>query len=106
MEKCRKKMSRANIKVDAETREIVREVKRDETWDECLRRLAQLDKATRVRGDVGAETVTVDGEELTREEVQERLKAEIEEAMLKRVGENVGEKAQEIAAEHRRKDRS
>lgn len=42
-------MTRVNIKVNEETRGLVKEAKRpDETWDECLRRLAQLDRATRV----------------------------------------------------------
>lgn len=42
-------MSRTNLKVDTETKATLDECKRDgETWDECLRRLAQLDRATRV----------------------------------------------------------
>jgi hypothetical protein len=45
-------MSRTSIKCAAETRQQLREIKRDgETWDECLRRLAQLARATQVGGD-------------------------------------------------------
>ena len=40
-------MPRTSIKCTADTRALLREVKRDgETWDECLRRLGQLAKAT------------------------------------------------------------
>jgi len=40
-------MPRTSIKCDADTRALLREVKRDgETWDECLQRLGQLAKAT------------------------------------------------------------
>lgn len=42
-------MSRKDIRVSAETKQLAKEVKRDdETWDDCIRRLVQLDKATRV----------------------------------------------------------
>jgi hypothetical protein len=42
-------MARTSIKCSAETRALLAEAKgENETWDECLRRLAQLDKATRV----------------------------------------------------------
>lgn len=42
-------MGRVNIKTSKETKEILDECKRDgETWDDCLRRLAQLDRATRI----------------------------------------------------------
>lgn len=41
--------SRTSIKCSAETRSLLAEGKREkETWDEYLRRLYQLDKATRV----------------------------------------------------------
>jgi len=40
-------MPRTSIKCTADTRALLREVKRDgETWDECLQRLGQLAKAT------------------------------------------------------------
>jgi len=40
-------MTRTSIKCTADTRALLREVKRDgETWDECLQRLGQLAKAT------------------------------------------------------------
>jgi len=40
--------ARANLKIDPATKEQLDECKRDgETWDECLQRLAQLDRATR-----------------------------------------------------------
>lgn len=43
-------MTRANLKISAETKAELDDVKRDgETWDDCLRRLAQLDRATRRR---------------------------------------------------------
>lgn len=42
-------MSRTNLKIDRETKAMLDECKRPgETWDECLQRLAQLDKATRL----------------------------------------------------------
>jgi hypothetical protein len=45
-------MPRTSIKCDANTRTLLREVKRDgETWDECLRRLGQLAKATELEAD-------------------------------------------------------
>lgn len=45
-------MSRTSIKCSAGTRDELREIKRDgETWDECLRRLAQLARATQMGGD-------------------------------------------------------
>jgi len=44
--------TRTSIKCAADTRDALREVKRDgETWDECLRRLAQLAKATELEAD-------------------------------------------------------
>jgi len=40
-------MSRTSIKCDRETRQKLKQIKRDdETWDECLLRLAQLARAT------------------------------------------------------------
>jgi len=45
-------MSRTSIKCAADTRALLREVKRDdETWDECLQRLGQLAKATELDAD-------------------------------------------------------
>jgi len=45
-------MPRTSIKCSADTRADLREVKRDgETWDECLRRLGQLAKATELEAD-------------------------------------------------------
>jgi hypothetical protein len=45
-------MSRTNLKIDRETKRTLDDVKRqNETWDECLRRLAQLDRATRTPAD-------------------------------------------------------
>jgi hypothetical protein len=45
-------MPRTSIKCAAETRALLREVKRDdETWDECLQRLGQLAKATELEAD-------------------------------------------------------
>ncbi len=44
-------MSRVNLKISKETKRQLDQVKRDETWDECLRRLAQLDRATRQSDD-------------------------------------------------------
>lgn len=42
-------MSRTNLKISQKTKEALDEVKRDgETWDECLMRLVQLDRATRM----------------------------------------------------------
>lgn len=42
-------MARTNIKVSRETKRALDDAKREgETWDECLRRLVQLDQATRV----------------------------------------------------------
>jgi hypothetical protein len=42
-------MARTSIKCSAETRSLLAEGKREkETWDEYLRRLAQLERATRV----------------------------------------------------------
>jgi hypothetical protein len=42
-------MTRVNLKINEETKTELDECKQDgETWDECLRRLAQLDRATRV----------------------------------------------------------
>jgi len=39
-------MTRVNIKIDRETKTMLDERKRDgETWDECLTRLVQLDRA-------------------------------------------------------------
>jgi hypothetical protein len=49
-------MSRTNLKIDRETKRTLDDVKRqNETWDECLRRLAQLDRATRVQDGDGHE---------------------------------------------------
>lgn len=43
-------MSRTNIKVQRDTKAALDDVKQDrETWDECLLRLAQLEKATRIQ---------------------------------------------------------
>jgi len=43
---------RTSIKCAAETRAQLQRIKRDgETWDECLRRLAQLARATELDGD-------------------------------------------------------
>jgi len=45
-------MPRTSIKCAAETRAQLHFFKRDgETWDECLRRLAQLARATQLDGD-------------------------------------------------------
>jgi len=45
-------MPRTSIKCAADTRDALREVKRDgETWDECLQRLGQLAKATELEAD-------------------------------------------------------
>jgi hypothetical protein len=42
-------MTRAQIKMDRETKALLDDCKQDgETWDDTLRRLAQLDRATRV----------------------------------------------------------
>lgn len=42
-------MTRKDIRVSAETKALAKESKRpDETWDDWVRRLVQLDKATRV----------------------------------------------------------
>lgn len=42
-------MSRANLKIDRETKAALDECKRDgETWDECLQRLVQIDRSTRL----------------------------------------------------------
>jgi hypothetical protein len=42
-------MGRQNIKVSEETKDMLDDSKRDnETWDDCLQRLAQLDRATRL----------------------------------------------------------
>ena len=42
-------MGRQNIKVAEETKDMLDDSKRDnETWDDCLQRLAQLDRATRM----------------------------------------------------------
>lgn len=42
-------MTRVNLKVGKETKAELDSVKReDETWDECLQRLAQLERATRL----------------------------------------------------------
>ena len=44
-------MSRATLKIHGDTKEVLDECKRSgETWDECLQRLAQLERATRVDG--------------------------------------------------------
>jgi len=41
-------MGRQNIKVSGKTKTMLDESKRDnETWDDCLQRLVQLDRATR-----------------------------------------------------------
>lgn len=41
-------MARQNIKMSEKTKDMLDESKRDnETWDDCLQRLAQLDRATR-----------------------------------------------------------
>jgi Arc/MetJ family transcription regulator len=49
-------VSRRNIKIDATTKRALDEVKRDaETWDDCLRRLVELDRATRVQDGDGHE---------------------------------------------------
>lgn len=40
---------RVNLKVASQTKDVLDIAKRDdETWDDCLQRLAQLDRATRV----------------------------------------------------------
>jgi len=45
-------MPRTSIKCAAETRAELQQIKREgETWDECLRRLAQLARATELEGD-------------------------------------------------------
>jgi hypothetical protein len=42
-------MSRKDIRVSAEAKAMAKETKRDgETWDEWVRRVAQLERATRV----------------------------------------------------------
>jgi len=42
-------MGRQNIKVSEKTKTMLDDSKRDnETWDDCLQRLAQLDRATRL----------------------------------------------------------
>ena len=42
-------MGRQNIKVSEDTKDMLDDSKRDnETWDDCLQRLAQLDRATRL----------------------------------------------------------
>jgi predicted CopG family antitoxin len=41
-------VTRKTLKIHPETYEALEDAKRDdETWDECLSRLAQLDRATR-----------------------------------------------------------
>jgi len=43
-------MGRQNIKVSEKTKTMLDDSKRDnETWDDCLQRLAQLDRATRLK---------------------------------------------------------
>jgi len=43
-------MGRKNIKVSEKTKTMLNDSKRDtETWDDCLQRLAQLDRVTRVK---------------------------------------------------------
>jgi hypothetical protein len=45
-------MPRTSIKCSADTRAALQEIKRDdETWDECLRRLAQLARASEIDAD-------------------------------------------------------
>jgi len=45
-------MGRTSIKCDAGTRRELKEIKREnETWDECLRRLASLARATEIAND-------------------------------------------------------
>ncbi len=42
-------MSRTNLKVSRETKRALDETKREgETWDECLMRLVQLERATQI----------------------------------------------------------
>lgn len=44
-------MSRANLKVSPETKSNLDEIKKEsETWDECIMRLVQLERATRLPG--------------------------------------------------------
>jgi cell division protein FtsL len=43
-------MSRANLKINQETKDMLDDVKQDgETWDDCLQRLVQLERATRIQ---------------------------------------------------------
>lgn len=45
-------MSRTNLKLSQDTKNALDEVKKDdETWDECLMRLVQLERATRLATD-------------------------------------------------------
>lgn len=45
-------MPRTSIKCSTETRQQLKEIKApDKTWDECLRRLAQLHRATELATD-------------------------------------------------------